>query len=257
MVCERGCRMSQRPGSSARSEEVPECCGVRGSSALLRSLLFVWRSAKFAGPARRASGGDLILNPTGLAVDANGTDPTTGAGLPPTVGSVGPNVLPCPSCGGGGVTDFSAVFSNDCQNFVDQALKAGGWPNDFAGTTLDPTNYKEWYFRLDPFNGQPQWSTTWDNTVWWMRYVYNNPDPPTHGFYQTSWSAAVPGDIIQVDWDGTANGLKPSHSMIVTATGSSVGDIKITQHTTNRLNYSLATDMQNFPHAAWWLVQPY
>lgn len=45
--------------------------------------------------------------------------------------------------------------------------------------------------------------------------------------------------------------------MVVTATGSSVDDIKISQHTTDRLNYPLEDDLTNYPHATWWLIQPY
>lgn len=37
-------------------------------------------------------------------------------------------------------TAHYVAFSDDCQNFTSQALKAGGWTNDFANTTLDPTD---------------------------------------------------------------------------------------------------------------------
>ena len=242
-------------------------------------------------PARGAAIGDNISNSGGRAVDANGTDPTPGAAFAPTVGGwsgsaslATPNIIcqVATSCGKVLVTNYAAVvnyavkyagtdlgtgdtagynhnypsFSNDCQNFVSQALRAGGWADDFAGSTVDPTNYREWYFRNDPFNGQLQWSTTWDNTWWFMRFLYNNPNE-VRGYYLGAWSQAVAGDIVQVDWDGASNGLKPSHAMIITKAGSSLSDIKITQHTTNRLNYSLLTDMSNFPNATWWLVQPY
>lgn len=178
----------------------------------------------------------------------------------------GPDVLPC--CGGGGYTNYSDVvayakqyalnyngayvsFSNDCQNFVSQALTAGGWKNDPSDVyDRNGVDDHQWWYGSGPPGSGVHWTYSWENTVDFQQYV----ELSGRGTFVSYWSQAIPGDIVQVNWTG---GTEPDHSMIITATGATLDDIKITQHTTNRLNYPLIDDMNSYPKATWWLIQPY
>jgi hypothetical protein len=155
-------------------------------------------------------------------------------------------------------------FSNDCTNFVSQAMWAGGWP----------TSSGWWYADDDP-NGNEDypldgWSSSWTVSTDFYSFVNNSG----RGYFlnknatsgNVDWADVVPGDVIFVDWDGQNPGngyLNINHAMIVTSTSGVaqgnvyLGDILITQHTTNRKDYHLSNDTAQFPNARWWVMEPY
>jgi len=122
----------------------------------------------------------------------------------------------------------------DCTNFVSQVLHEGGVPK--VDAWWRPWWDKDdWYYHrtgTDPFdaNNDDSWSWSWvkAGTLYWhiqarLGTLVNSP------------SQLLLGDVIQIDFtsDGTID-----HTMVVTMIDSS-GNIRVSQHTTNRTNEPL------------------
>jgi Putative amidase domain len=97
-------------------------------------------------------------------------------------------------------------FGNDCQNFVSQALRAGGW-----------TDTSEWWYLW--FYQSLPWVNAND--------FYNFVKRSGRATLTNDPTQLDAGDILQVDWDG--NG-KIDHSMIVTRKDSNNGTAYLTYH---------------------------
>ncbi len=125
------------------------------------------------------------------------------------------------------------TFPNDCTNFVSQALFIGGW-------TM--------------IQGDKKMSTSWyyDKGAWFPGLI--SPASYTwagasnfHAFLTWSGRAALvqgpgqltAGDVVQMSTNGQIH-----HTMIVTAGGN---DLKLSYHTTNRLDEPLSKIVANSP----------
>jgi hypothetical protein len=150
-------------------------------------------------------------------------------------------------------TNYS-VFRNDCQNFVSQALRAGGWPMlpQFNG---DPLDNSQWFYR----NGN-YYNRTWAAVSYFMKFAQTSG----WGTFVRYWSNVRPGDVVSVDWNGALPG-NLLHSMIVTdvvGTPSQPGfDVKFTYHTNNRLDKSrnalIAAQQERGWTPTWWAFHLY
>jgi hypothetical protein len=129
-------------------------------------------------------------------------------------------------------------FGNDCQNFVSQSLKAGGW-QDQGG----------WY----------QYDSSW----WydWANQTYSRTGAQNfHNFavgqgrvtYLSYLNDLGPADVLQVHWpEGTPD---VDHSMFVTYSPWSAGtrDIRVSNHTNDVLDRSVWDLYASFPYATWY-----
>jgi hypothetical protein len=97
-------------------------------------------------------------------------------------------------------------FGNDCQNFVSQALSAGGWSY----------TSEWWYFSFYQ-------SLPWVNA----NDFYNFVKRSGRATLTNDPTQLEAGDILQVDWDG---GGSIDHSMIVTRKDSASGTVYLTYH---------------------------
>jgi hypothetical protein len=202
-----------------------------------------------AGPVDEADADDPPLGAPAASATPDGTDPGTPVDVSRnaivnyaftyvgtkrgTYDTTGYNTLYAPAAG------------TDCQNFVSQALRAGGWPDD-APAGSDPVIGTNVWWEQPP----NQNSFSWTVVTYFWRYEQQSG----RGSYVKYWSSAQPGDVAFVDWDG-AHG-HPTHAMLVTATArTSTGALQVyfTYHSKNRKNYPLTTLRHDFPHAHWWL----
>jgi hypothetical protein len=144
------------------------------------------------------------------------------------------------------------VFPNDCQNFVSQALRAGGWTNDLPDSSTDSGPF--WFY----FNRLEGWSTSWSAVSRFMQYAQHATG---RGRFVRYWSQVTFGDVVMVDWGNLDTPGPDYHSMIVTdvnyAPGHPEFDIKLTYHTNNRLHKSLNALKLANPNARWWAYHVY
>ena len=136
-----------------------------------------------------------------------------------------------------------AVFTpNDCANFINQALKAGGVPYKYGSTNLT-----KWYY-----GASGNWSLSWVNAHAQFRFFANNYYTSQESIlgYQITGSASTvrnssayaslisglyEGDLIYFDHE---NNGSYDHVMMVTKLAS--GRVYISGHTYNQLNNELA-----------------
>jgi hypothetical protein len=108
------------------------------------------------------------------------------------------------------------------------------------------------WFYLNRLEG---WTRTWSVVPDFWRYVASRGS--NRGEYIRYWSHAAIGDIVLVDWDGSANGVKPSHSMVVTKRsgipGSGNFQIYLTYHNNNRLDNPLGRVTDAGSNPRYWL----
>lgn len=124
-------------------------------------------------------------------------------------------------------------WSNDCTNFISQAVRAGNW-FDVSGWYL--SNSAWWY----NFANQ---SRTWINAESWWWFTYNRP----RGSIATYFSDMRIGDVLQLDFD--RNNVV-DHSMVVTKKDAN-GTIYLSYHTTDTRNKSINTILSQYP-SAWY-----
>jgi hypothetical protein len=123
-------------------------------------------------------------------------------------------------------------FSNDCTNFISQAVYAGGW-----------TMVSGWYQSNDVwwYNSLNQ-SYTWAGAENW--YWFATGSGRTY-ILSNVWYMGL-ADVLQLDFDRDNN---INHSMMVTAW--SADEIYLTYHTTDTLNRSLSSIIAAYP-SAWY-----
>jgi putative amidase-like protein len=146
---------------------------------------------------------------------------------------------------------YPVFYDNDCQNFVSQALRAGGWV-DTPTFSQNAANPRHW------FHNSPQISNTWVSVVHFMRFAQSS----NRGRFVRYWSLVELGDVVMVDWSGPGAPYD-YHSMVVTRIDGVVGDpgwdIRLTYHTNNRLHKSLRSLMASpdNSNAVWWAFNLY
>ncbi|MEV4643202.1 amidase domain-containing protein [Actinoplanes sp. NPDC049548] len=125
---------------------------------------------------------------------------------------------------------YRAFKEEDCTNFVSQALRAGGWKDDYG-----------WYWSSDNwwYNSDHQ-TYTWAGADNWSRFAKKRT---TH--LDNVWKM-LPGDVLQADWD--ANGTK-DHTMIVTKV--SKGEVYLSYHSNDELDKPLSRIIREM-----WTVHP-
>jgi len=124
-------------------------------------------------------------------------------------------------------------MTNDCTNFISQAMRAGGWAMNSGWYR---SNSSWWYNSLNqsfPWGGAENW--------YWFATSHS------HRTYILSniWSMGL-ADVLQMDFDRNNN---INHTMIVTYVGSS--QRYLTYHTTDTLNRSLSSILSSYP-SAWY-----
>lgn len=139
-------------------------------------------------------------------------------------------------------------FGQDCQNFVSQALKAGGWINQ--NVSLGPSDPQAWYY-VPNAPAAPYYSYTWTVASQFEHHIAVTG----RRVYVRYWNQIQLGDVVLVDWNGPdASGrLHVDHSMIVTYRALP-NDLYLTYHTTNRLNKSLRALQSVNGNARWWII---
>lgn len=124
-------------------------------------------------------------------------------------------------------------WESDCTNFISQAMRAGGWPDE-PGLYLNAEAW--WYNALNQ-------SRSWVNVSYFNDFTV---DYSGRGVELSNPIGLLTGEVLQVDFNGEGN---KDHSMIVTSRGS--GDIYLTYHTTDTVNRSYLELCSLFPDATW------
>jgi Putative amidase domain/Concanavalin A-like lectin/glucanases superfamily len=184
-----------------------------------------------------------VLDPPGGAVIVNRTAVKNYA-----LQYVGTN-LGTDSSAGWNNAQYPGPPTNDCQDFVSQALRVGGWPDDTPAGSDPLTGTNVWWY-----SDSADHSFSWTAVTYFWRYAQQSG----RGVYVRYWSDLQPGDIVMVDWYGTKG--YPTHSMIVTATAttnSGIHQVYLTYHTRDRKNMPITTLRTEFPHAHWWAFHIY
>lgn len=133
-------------------------------------------------------------------------------------------------------------FSNDCTNFVSQAVEAGGWKMEIGSSYCGARKDNEvWWFKKDGCD-----------RIWPIPNVHASHSwGGAENFYQFTRASGRGtkaaqvaelgvGDILQADWDSDGN---ISHTMIVTK--STPKNTYLTYHTSDHLNEPFWPDGKN------------
>jgi hypothetical protein len=124
-------------------------------------------------------------------------------------------------------------FSNDCTNFVSQAVRAGGWPQ--ISGWYRSTNYW-WYNSLNQ-------TWTWVNAHYWALFTYYRPRANMARYI----SDMRVGDILEADWNADGD---IDHAMVVT--GKTSSDIYLTYHSNNTKNKPFRELLAGNKQAKWY-----
>ena len=133
-------------------------------------------------------------------------------------------------------------FSNDCTNFVSQALLAGGWKMATGSSYCGNRKSNDvWWFKQDGCDRT--WpipnvnaSHTWGGAQNFYQFVKASG----RGSRAKSVSDLNVGDVLQADWDNNGN---ISHTMIVTK--STPTNTYLTYHTSDHLDEPFWADGRN------------
>ncbi|MGW4207157.1 amidase domain-containing protein [Lentzea sp. NPDC004789] len=131
-------------------------------------------------------------------------------------------------------------FSQDCTNFVSQALYAGGWQQ---------TNSPDWYHFRPTGSSTFYFSRSWTVAHDWYYYALRDSKRTTVLQY---FQQLLLADVLQADWFDDAEAPHPDgyidHTMIVTQRFSSdVNDIKLSYHTNDQLDRALSEILAEIP----------
>lgn len=140
------------------------------------------------------------------------------------------------------------TFTDDCTNFVSQALNAGGFA--MVGSGGSTTSYTNWFMQNLGF-GLWNWSHTWSVVPDQLNFLYyHSPGGYARGYvtpqYQSGLrSGGAVGDVLFYDW-GSRQGV--SHSAIQVSYGTDpvsgwTGDL-VDTHITDHFH-------------AFWSLKPY
>lgn len=117
--------------------------------------------------------------------------------------------------------DFSAI-GGDCTNFISQCLYAGCGSMNYRLDT-------GWYYI-----SSSKRSAAWSGVEYLYNFLTRNKGPGPYG-RETSIKQVVPGDIVQLSFDG----IKFSHSLLVTELGRDRNEVLIATHSDDALNRPL------------------
>ena len=185
-------------------------------------------AASTARPAGPLSASDKVLGSTGTP--ASGISPMS---IPSGLNYTNMVNYAFAHWGGAGAPyngAYRSWGSEDCTNFISQALRAGGW-QDANGLWFD--NGSWWYNSLNQTH-------TWINAQAWSMFA-----PSRTNSLGNVWDLRY-ADVLQMDFskDGTKD-----HTMLVTAWNSS--QIYLTYHSIDTKNRSLSSILTQYP-SAWY-----
>ncbi|MFE0023179.1 amidase domain-containing protein [Amycolatopsis sp. NPDC059021] len=140
-------------------------------------------------------------------------------------------------------------FTNDCTNFVSQALRAGGWSDVGHGDNA-PDQWWEYLIR-DTF---PVHSNTWTVAQSFADFGYQY----SHRLRGYAGEAPLPADVILTDWENGSDG-HIDHAIIITENQpGNVDDwskIKVTYHSNDQDNIPLSQVRQKaHPQTTWYFA---
>lgn len=133
-------------------------------------------------------------------------------------------------------------YTNDCTNFVSQAVRAGGWPFDETG---DRTLPDTWYYGSFTFTTSYSWAGAHN-----FNQFFNQSG---RGFVATYFEDMLTGDVLQADFEPDGN---IQHSMVVTAKDAN-NTLYLTYHTNNTKNRPLPDLLAIYPNARWYGLAMY
>ncbi|MFF3416034.1 DNRLRE domain-containing protein [Streptomyces sp. NPDC002698] len=140
--------------------------------------------------------------------------------------------------------DASAMYSQDCTNFVSRAMHLGG---DIRMKGSGDENYKSKdYWWRKPSNWVHEETWTWINASYLKTFMERHM---LHSKRNTS--NAFTGDVIFYDWK---NDGKVDHASIITKISN--GKIYVTQHNKNYKYRSLAAQKSAEPKMKIWIYRP-
>lgn len=132
---------------------------------------------------------------------------------------------------------YVSYGSEDCTNFMSQALRAGGWTLTSMSSSTDPNLW--WYDDTYDQNSQ-----TWSAADWPINFVYSSG----RGYSLSAFTDLVLGDLMFADWAYNGTRGAPEHAMMLTyKTSNNYGDIRFTYHSTDRYDYPLSLILADFP----------
>jgi RHS repeat-associated protein len=136
---------------------------------------------------------------------------------------------------GGGL--LGMFGSDDCTNFISQALHFGGW-----------TENTSWNFStqpacaIDPFTGiggcygrSPHPSPAWVNVKAFVEFATRSG----RATLRPTLSQAQPGDVVIADWQGGTPGAAFNATHMMGITGLIGSQLLVSSHTSDRLNFPL------------------
>lgn len=129
-------------------------------------------------------------------------------------------------------------YSNDCTNFISQAVYAGSWPYDETGSRTAPDT---WYYGT--FTATTSYS--WAGAHNWYQFTNQSG----RAFIVSYFSDMLTGDVLQADFGPSPDG-NISHTMMVTSKSGST--IFLTYHTNNTLDRSIDDLLATNPGTNWY-----
>lgn len=135
-------------------------------------------------------------------------------------------------------------YSNDCTNFISQAMKAGGWVYDEVG---ERTASNTWYYGMFTATTSYSWAGAHNFNQFFAQ--------SGRGFALQYLADLWVGDVLQADFGPTPDG-NISHSMIVTYKDAN-GVAYVTYHTSNTKNRSVNDLVATNPGSRWYALGMY
>ncbi|WP_377466952.1 amidase domain-containing protein [Populibacterium corticicola] len=130
--------------------------------------------------------------------------------------------------------------TENCTNFISQALNAGGWKHVSGAET----SVKAWWYTKDKGTNRKKdkTSTSWVNAEDWYRFARNESK---RARIITNLNSVVVGDIIQIKYE---NKKRMNHSMVVT---KKVGTkVYLSYNSVDRLNKPLSELLATYKGAS-------
>lgn len=125
-------------------------------------------------------------------------------------------------------------FTNDCTNFISQAVYAGGIPQEGSGICGSENTTSEWYVKRGVWPCSWAWSNPWSVVAPYRSYMTAEGRASAYLVSRTTTGInnlvyqGLSGDIIQLRRNGTSY-----HSMVVTSwywNSTSDSDLRMTYH---------------------------
>ncbi len=122
--------------------------------------------------------------------------------------------------------------TNDCTNFVSQALSAGGWQRVTGWYRSDSA----WWYNHNPWPFPDNHSYTWGGAPNWQRFARDK----SHRVYELPGASSLAiADVVQFSIRGYSKPGEPGHTMMVTDFTADWQPL-MSYHTTDTLNKPLS-----------------